>query len=79
MYKTVRGSKTRGQTFKGRGETFNRKLRGTIFTLRVVDIWNKLPKEVVEAGTLTPFKRHLHSYMDMKGLKEYVQNVGKLY
>lgn len=33
MYKTVRGSKTRGQTFKGRGETFNRKLRGTIFTL----------------------------------------------
>lgn len=41
------------------GERFNRKLRGNIFTQRVVSIWNELPVGVVGACTITTFKRHL--------------------
>jgi len=44
-----------------RGE---RVLSGNFFTHRVVRVWNELPEEVVEAGTITTFQRHLDWYMD---------------
>ena len=38
---------------------------------------NELPEVVVEAGTITTFKRHLDRYMDRKGLEGYGPNAGK--
>ena len=59
-----------------RGERFERDLRGNLFTQRVVCIWNELPKEVVEVGTIPTFERHLDRYMDRKGLEGYMQANG---
>ena len=46
-----------------------------MFTQRVVSVWNKLP-EVVEAGTILSFKKHLDSYMDKMGIEGYGPNAG---
>lgn len=54
---------------KIRGNIFNRNSRGNVFTKMVVDMWKKLPKEVVEAGTIATFKRHLDTYVDRKSLE----------
>ena len=40
-------------------------------------VWNEMPEEVVEGGTMTTFKRHLDRYMDGKGLEGYGPNAGK--
>lgn len=40
--------------------------------------WNQLPEEVVEAGTITTFKRYLDKYMDRKGLDGLGPNAGIL-
>lgn len=45
---------------KVRGKIFNRNLRINIFTQRLVGIWNKLLVEIIKAGNITTFKRHLH-------------------
>lgn len=40
-----------------REERVKRNLRGNLFTQRLVCIWNELPEEVVEPGTITKFKK----------------------
>lgn len=77
LFARVGKSKTRGHTFRDRGERFNKKLRGNVFTQRVGHIWNKLPEEVFEAGTLITFKRHLDRCMHWKDLEGYGPNAGK--
>lgn len=48
-----------------REERVKRNLRGNLFTQRLVCIWNELPEEVVEPGTITKFKKNnLDKYMD---------------
>eukprot|EP00061_Rhincodon_typus_P007733 g29722.t1 len=44
---------------KVRGERFKKDLRSNIFMQRVVYVWNEVPEEVEEAGTIVAFKRHL--------------------
>lgn len=40
--------------------------RGSSLSIhREVCTWNELPEELVVAGTITVFKRHLNSYMNM--------------
>jgi len=48
--------------------------RGATFLHRE---WNEFPEEMVEAGTMTTFKRHLDRYMDRKDLGGYGPNAGK--
>lgn len=45
---------------KLRGATFNRNLRATFSTQTMVHIWKESLEDVVEAGTLTTFERHLN-------------------
>eukprot|EP00061_Rhincodon_typus_P011347 g36286.t1 len=60
--------------FKVKGKRFKRDLRGKCSIQRVVRVWNELPEEVVEAGAVTAFKRHLDRYMDRKDLEGYGPN-----
>lgn len=59
LFFTVRESKTTGHSLQMRGEIFERDLRGNLFTKSVVHKWTKPQGEVVEAGTIMTYKRHL--------------------
>lgn len=53
-------------------ESFKSDQRGNRFPhRRAMHIWNELPEEVVEVGTIITFKRHLDRYTDRKGLERY--------
>lgn len=43
-----------------------------------IDIWNELPEQIVEAGTITAFLRLLDMYIDRKRLEGCGQNMSKL-
>ena len=60
--------------FKVKGKSFNRNLRGNIFTHG--GGWNELPEEVVEAGTIPTFKKQLDRNMHRAGLEGYGPNTG---
>ena len=42
----------------------------------MVNVWNKLPEVVVEAGTFLSFKKRLDSYMSKMGIEGYGSNMG---
>eukprot|EP00061_Rhincodon_typus_P004333 g22323.t1 len=67
MLRLVGESITTEHSFKVRRERYKRDLRGNFFMQRVVRVWNGLPEEAVEAGTMTTFKRHF----DGSWTKEY--------
>ena len=52
-------------------------MQGKFFTQRVVGAWNTLPEEVVEAGILATFKRHLDGYMNREGIEGYGPSKGR--
>lgn len=58
LFQRAGESKTGGHRFKGGGERFKRELKDNFLTQMVVCLWNELPEEVVEAGTITTCKRH---------------------
>ena len=71
------GSITQGHRLKMRGRKFKRDARGKFFTQRMVNAWNALPEEVVEADSMTMFKRHLDRYMNRQGIGGYGARRGK--
>ena len=45
-------ARTRGHSFKIRGSRFRTELRRNFFTQNVVNLWNSLPSEALEATSL---------------------------
>ena len=65
------GSRTRGHTLRKRGKQFRTEVRRNFFTQRVVNAWNSLPQNVIEAKTLSDFEKKLDIALGAKGSKGY--------
>eukprot|EP00061_Rhincodon_typus_P000310 g11264.t1 len=77
LFPRVEESRARRHNFKVKGKRFKRDLRDNFFTQSVVHVWNELPEEIVEAGTITTFKRHVDGYMKRKNLEGCELDAGK--
>ena len=59
--------RTRNNGFKLDKFKFRKEIGRNWFTNRVVDEWNKLSRQILEADTINTFKRRLDRYMDGEG------------
>ena len=70
-------TRTRGHSLKIRGSQFRTELRRNFFSQRVVNLWNSLPIETVEAASLNMFKSQVERFLINKGIKGYGEQAGK--
>ena len=52
-------------------------MRRNFFSQRVVNLWNSLPQNAVEARSLGVFKTEIDSFLIGKGIKGYGEKAGE--
>lgn len=56
--------KTSGNGNKLRHKKFKVNIRKNLITAKMTDLWNRLPREIVESASLKIFKSCLHIILD---------------
>ena len=69
LFCTTQDQRTRGHRYKIYKQRCSTKLRSNFFSSRVVDSWNSLTDEVVEAVNINTFKNRLNSHWKNHPLK----------
>ena len=59
LFSAVRGNRTRGNGHKLKHWKFCTNVHKNFFMVRVMEHWNRLPREVVESPSMDIFKIHL--------------------
>ena len=73
---TLSHSRTRGHSLKLYPDRCKKELRKRFFSNRVVNIWNNLPKNWLEANTVTSFKKSLCTEEGNRHLWKYLKGGG---
>ena len=76
LFPLRKDSRTRGHSLKIKEGRFRTELRRNFFTQRVVNLWNSLPVEVVEAASLNMFKTRVDGFLIREGIKGYGERAG---
>lgn len=68
LFSTSTDSITRGHSKKLYQQRANKNIRKNFFTYRVIQTWNNLPEEVINAKTVKSFERRLDKHWEKQEL-----------
>jgi len=63
FFSVVCNNRTRSSDLKLEHWKFHTSMQKNFFTVRVMEHWNRFPREVVECSSMEVFKTHLDTYL----------------